>query len=52
MNNQPHQQKPDIDNLIKGILDALCDDDAFVYEVHASKEWTYSGFIHLAELEA
>lgn len=51
MHGKPHQQKPDIDNLVKGLLDALCTDDAFVYEVHAAKHWSNSGSIILSELE-
>ncbi len=49
-NITPHQQKPDIDNLVKGLLDDLCEDDAYVYEVNARKVWTRSGFIYLQTL--
>jgi len=38
--NQPHQQKPDIDNLIKAVMDALNVDDAHIYHIEASKYWT------------
>jgi len=38
-NGKPHQQKPDIDNLVKGFLDALLEDDSVIYEVHALKVW-------------
>lgn len=37
-----HKQKPDLDNLIKGLLDALAGikgDDAHVCSLMASKEW-------------
>ena len=40
LDGQPHQQKPDIDNLVKAVLDALLKDDASVHTVHASKVWT------------
>jgi len=40
MCNQPHQQKPDIDNLEKAILDALNLSDAHIYHVTATKYWT------------
>ena len=40
MHGKPHQQKPDIDNIIKAWLDSLTVDDAYVYDVHAAKYWT------------
>jgi Holliday junction resolvase RusA-like endonuclease len=30
-NGKPHQQKPDLDNLIKAFKDALCEDDSYVH---------------------
>ena len=39
----PHQQKPDIDNLIKAILDIFFEDDSVVYMVNAAKFWTKPG---------
>jgi Holliday junction resolvase RusA-like endonuclease len=44
---QPHQSKPDIDNLIKGFMDALLKDDARIWEVRASKVWDVSGGIEV-----
>lgn len=43
MNKQPHQQKPDIDNLIKSVLDSLAEDDSYVYSVKAVKSWSEKG---------
>jgi len=43
--SQPHQQKPDIDNLVKSLLDALFDDDAHIWDVRASKVWGEVGMI-------
>ena len=40
MNDTPHQQKPDIDNLVKAFLDHLCEDDAYVYNIKAAKFWS------------
>lgn len=40
MEGRPHQQRPDIDNLIKAFLDALCEEDSYVYDVHATKYWS------------
>lgn len=46
LENQPHQQKPDIDNLVKGVMDALLDDDAGVWRISADKLWSVrSGII-------
>lgn len=39
MLGKPHQQKPDIDNLSKAVLDALCLDDSYIYSLHAEKYW-------------
>lgn len=35
----PHQQKPDVDNLCKALMDALCEEDSHIYDVHMSKWW-------------
>lgn len=51
MRGKPHQQKPDIDNLVKGLLDALTLEDAYIYEVHADKSWWTHGFISLSTIE-
>ncbi len=44
LNNIPHTQKPDIDNLIKYILDCgngiLWHDDAEIYKITAQKFWS------------
>ena len=42
---KPHKQKPDIDNMIKGFMDAFGIDDSFVYRVYAVKFWDYTGKI-------
>jgi Holliday junction resolvase RusA-like endonuclease len=39
MAGQPHRQKPDLDNLIKALLDALYSDDSGIYSVEAYKMW-------------
>lgn len=36
---QPHTQRPDVDNLIKAFFDALCEDDAYVWDVRGIKLW-------------
>lgn len=40
MDGKPHQQRPDIDNLAKAFLDALCEDDSYVYHLCAGKFWS------------
>ncbi len=36
---QPHQQKPDIDNICKGVMDALIENDQYIYKLHGQKYW-------------
>ena len=45
MDQQPHQQTPDIDNLEKGIMDALFEEVKKVHKVLASKVWGKSGSV-------
>jgi Holliday junction resolvase RusA-like endonuclease len=49
MLGKPHQQKPDIDNLVKGILDATYKDDSTVWDIKAAKYWGRRGEIYIAE---
>lgn len=37
---KPHQQRPDVDNLVKAFLDALCEEDSYIYGVRAEKYWS------------
>ena len=41
----PHQQKPDIDNLIKGFMDAMAKEDSHVWNISARKVWAKDGKI-------
>lgn len=44
MNGRPHQQKPDLDNLLKAFQDALADDDSNVHTYQMiTKVWSYEG---------
>lgn len=36
-----HQQKPDIDNLLKGVMDAMFKEDSHIHTVYAKKTWSY-----------
>ncbi|HEY9768805.1 MAG TPA: RusA family crossover junction endodeoxyribonuclease [Coleofasciculaceae cyanobacterium] len=46
---QPHQQKPDIDNLIKAFFDCLLVDDSHIYDVRGSKYWSNTGSIEVMD---
>lgn len=39
---QPHQSRPDKDNLEKGFLDALCSEDAHIWSGLVIKRWVNS----------
>lgn len=43
MNGQPHQVKPDIDNLLKTLLDCLKEKDQTVWHVDKYKYWSRTG---------
>jgi Holliday junction resolvase RusA-like endonuclease len=47
MNGKPHQQKPDVDNLLKGFTDALMAEDKNLYKVEISKYWAVKGQIEV-----
>ena len=42
---QAHQQKPDIDNLVKAVLDSLADDDSYISALKVHKIWSDEGKI-------
>lgn len=50
---KPHQVKPDLDNLIKSINDALRKDenDSRIYGFNAKKIWSERGFIRIENKE-
>ncbi len=50
MNGQPHKQRPDIDNLIKGLFDHLAKEDSYIWGVEATKIWAEKGSITLNDL--
>tara|TARA_R100001594_G_scaffold27173_3_gene51957 strand:- start:5988 stop:6410 length:423 start_codon:yes stop_codon:yes gene_type:complete len=50
MNNTPHKNTPDIDNLAKGILDALFEEDKEVYKIVVTKTWGKQGSITIKNL--
>ncbi len=48
MTGKPHQQKPDVDNYCKAIMDAVLDEDSGVYDIRLCKYWGYEGSITIA----
>lgn len=49
MDRKPHQQKPDVDNLTKALLDAVFDEDCRVYDIRTTKLWGEYGEIIIEE---
>jgi len=47
MDGQPHQQKNDVDNLVKAWLDTLLPQDGFVWKITAEKRWGVDGKIFI-----
>lgn len=52
MRFQPHKSKPDVDNLQKAVLDALCEDDSHIWHVDAYKFWGDRGSIAIEPYES
>ena len=49
MMGRPHQQKPDVDNMLKALLDAVYKDDSSVWEITVTKLWGAEGKIVIKE---
>lgn len=45
----PHRQKPDLDNLIKALGDALYGDDSSIASISAAKVWSSKAAIDITE---
>jgi len=43
----PHTQRPDIDNLLKGFMDALLPEDSQIWNVKVTKLWGTEGSIYV-----
>lgn len=55
MAGKPHEQRPDIDNLCKGYMDALLEEDSRIHTLGGlRKRWGHQGEIHimLGEVDA
>jgi Holliday junction resolvase RusA-like endonuclease len=48
MDGKPHGVKPDIDNILKGIMDSLCLNDQHIHTIgRLTKTWAYEGKIEI-----
>ena len=45
MRDKPHQETPDLDNLLKAVNDALLEQDKIIYQISATKLWSETGEI-------
>lgn len=45
MEGQPHEQRPDLDNLLKALGDALFEDDSCIWDIRVTKVWGKEGKI-------
>ncbi|MBH2937751.1 RusA family crossover junction endodeoxyribonuclease [Serratia marcescens] len=50
MVGKPHQQKPDADNLLKALMDAIYSEDCAVWDVRVTKRWGNAGEIIIKEI--
>ena len=46
----PHTQRPDLDNLVKGVWDALAEEDGYIHTLQCSKLWSKTGKIVIENL--
>ena len=44
-----HDQKPDVDNLCKALLDAVYDDDSIIGDIRITKLWSEAGSISIVD---
>jgi len=47
---QPHQQRPDVDNLAKGLMDAVLKEDSHIFDIRITKLWGHSGSIEINKM--
>ena len=51
MIGKPHQQKPDLDNMVKGVKDSLLEEDSHIWDYRLSKYWGTEGSIKISYLK-
>lgn len=47
---RPHQQKPDLDNLMKSLMDAIFEEDSAVWDARITKIWGEKGQIQIESI--
>lgn len=52
LEGQPHRQKPDVDNLLKALMDAVHSEDQGVWDVRITKRWSEAGSISIEPAQA
>ncbi|MDU1091911.1 MAG: RusA family crossover junction endodeoxyribonuclease [Leclercia adecarboxylata] len=50
-NGQAHQDKPDFDNMLKALMDAIYADDAHIWDARVTKLWGEEGQIIIREID-
>ena len=50
MDGTPHKQRPDIDNLVKALFDAVYAEDSHLHCLYAEKRWGCEGQIWVDDL--
>ena len=48
--NRPHAVKPDADNILKAVSDALFSNDHMIYRTHCEKYWSMSKDMVIVEM--
>ena len=48
---QPHTQRPDLDNMVKAVIDAVHAEDSAVHTIAARKVWGFDGSIEISPWE-
>jgi Holliday junction resolvase RusA-like endonuclease len=47
MVGHPHLNRPDADNLLKAVLDAVYTEDSHIWDIHVTKLWATNGAIEV-----
>ena len=46
---RPHQQRPDVDNFLKALMECWGEDDSRYWDIRATKVWSEVGAVHVEE---
>ena len=47
MENTPHTKRPDLDNLLKSLCDAIYEEDSHIHSYQASKVWAAEAYMEI-----